>query len=76
MQLHERFQLRLREVMDAIGITQSDLAKRMNVPRQMVSQYLNGPTCPSLDVVEKFATALGLEDADVLIKRKTRQKVA
>lgn len=68
MKLHERFKKRVREALHAEDISQAELARRMRVSSQMVSNYLShdGP-CPSLDVIENFATALGIEDGAILI---------
>ena len=78
--LHDRFKARVREKMKLDGISQSELASRMDVSRQMIGQYLSDEAqCPSLDVVEKFAIALGLDDADYLLSRsskRSRQVVA
>jgi len=68
VKLHERFRKRVREALEVEGISQADLARRMRVKPQMVSNYLShdGP-CPSLDVVENFATALSIDDGSILL---------
>lgn len=68
MKLHERFRKRVREALEVEGINQAELARRMRVKPQMVSNYLSldGP-CPSLDVVENFATALNIDDGSILV---------
>lgn len=67
MLLQKRFALRVREAMDAEGVSQSELARTMEVTPSMVSQYLNGVRSPGLDVVEKFAKALHVSDPTLLL---------
>lgn len=65
--LQERFQSKLRQALTVNGWTQADLARRMGASPQFVGQYASGVRCPGLDVVERFATALGLPDPGLLI---------
>lgn len=67
MILQERFQAKLRQALIANGWSQADLARRMGVSQPFVSQYTSGTRCPGLDVVERFAKALGLPDPGLLI---------
>jgi transcriptional regulator with XRE-family HTH domain len=77
LSLHNRFQKKLREALEVNGWSQRDLAKSFDCAPQMVSQYLSGKRMPGLDVVEKFAIALGLPDAASLIDNsELRQPVA
>lgn len=41
-----------------IGLTQVQVAERLNVSQASYAQIESGRTCPSLAVVEKVATAL------------------
>jgi transcriptional regulator with XRE-family HTH domain len=68
--LQERFKQRVREAMAIEGITQSELARRMGVTRAMISQYLNKVQSPGLEVVEKFAIALKVDDPALLLGRQ------
>jgi transcriptional regulator with XRE-family HTH domain len=66
--LQERFAKRIREAMDAEGVNQTQLAKRMHVTPAAISQYLSGTIkSPGLDVVEKFAKALNVHDPAALL---------
>ena len=67
VKLHERFQRKLQEALEASQLSQGQLASRLGVSRQMISQYATGQTVPGLDVVERFSEALGLPDAATLI---------
>jgi transcriptional regulator with XRE-family HTH domain len=68
--LEKRFVERLSEAMKAADINQSELARRMNVTRSMVNQYLNGRIAPGLDVVERFAAALEVDPLALLSSEK------
>lgn len=48
------------EEMARQNVTRAELARRMNVPRSMISRYLNGACSPGINVVEKFFLALDI----------------
>ncbi|WP_157606287.1 helix-turn-helix domain-containing protein [Schlesneria paludicola] len=68
MKLHDRFQKRVHEALEANQMSQGDLAKRLGVSRQNVSQYLCGNRVPGLDMVERFAEALGFAEPNELLQ--------
>ena len=74
MILQDRFRARLKEQMEATSLTQSELARRMKVSQQFVSQYLRGEACPGLDVVERFAKAAGFADPTECLSPKLLQE--
>ncbi len=47
--------------MDEQGITRSELANRLGVSRQYVTNFLNTPTNTTLKSIVQFAQAVGLE---------------
>ena len=51
----------LRASRKAVGITQSGLAKLLNVSRQMVCRYEAGSAAPAFDVLALAATVLDAE---------------
>lgn len=67
--LQEQFRAKIRQALDAKGWSQSDLARAMGITPQAVGDYFHGRTCPSLNVVERFAEALAVEPANMLDKR-------
>jgi ribosome-binding protein aMBF1 (putative translation factor) len=67
--LHQRFTAKLRQALDDRGWSQSELARRLNIDQSVVNRYLNGRICPGLDLVEKFASALGVEPHNLLDDR-------
>ncbi len=49
------------EAMEHQGITRSELANRLGVSRQYVTNFLNTPTNTTLKSIVQFAQAVGLE---------------
>jgi len=46
--------------MDALGITQQELAKRLKITQQQVSKTLSGVQSPNLETIARFAEAMNL----------------
>lgn len=59
------FAERLRSLMDAKGITQSELAAKIGVGQPAVSMMLNRTCRPQRKTVEKIANALGVSTAEL-----------
>lgn len=61
---------KIRKVRGDLGITQKELALRLNVTPQLVSQYESGAKKPKMETIKKIAKALNvsflilLSDAD------------
>ncbi len=64
--LYSAFQANVRERMHALGISQSDLARTLNVSPAFVSQLLNGKARPGLETLENFGKALKCQAADLI----------
>ena len=45
-------------ILEAEGISQRELARRMDVASVLVNKYLRGESTPGLEMVERFAKAL------------------
>jgi transcriptional regulator with XRE-family HTH domain len=60
--------LRLRS-----GLSQRQLAQRMNVPRTYVSKIENEKACPTLSSLERLASALRVRVCDLLTTGRTVQ---
>lgn len=60
-----QFALRLRELMSAAGLTQTELAVRAGVTQGAVSKWCRG-TPPTVDYLDAIADALGVEPAELL----------
>jgi transcriptional regulator with XRE-family HTH domain len=51
----------LREARKSVGLTQGQLAVRLNISRQMVCRYEAGSAAPAFDVLASAVTILGAE---------------
>jgi len=54
------FGARVRELRKKKGITQIELAKKMNVTQRGISYYENETDNPSMEIIEKISHALGV----------------
>lgn len=57
------------KIIDAIkqsGLTQSELARRLGIGQQTVSEYLRGRSMPALDTLANLCALLDLDANDVL----------
>ena len=57
---------RLQEVIKNSGMTQSKLAKELNVHHSMIGQYLSGRAMPALDTFANLCIILDVDPADIL----------
>lgn len=64
--LANSFRRNVRIRMDALGVSQSALAERLNVTPSFVSQMLSGHRNPGLESLEDFAKALEIEASELL----------
>lgn len=69
VKLKEQFVKKLNEAIEAYGLTDSELGRRMGTSRQFVGQYRDITTAPTpgLDLVEKFSNAIGLDNPLMLL---------
>ena len=57
------------KIIDAIkqsGMTQTELAKRLNIYQSAVGQYLSGRAMPALDTFANLCAVLDLDANDIL----------
>lgn len=64
--LHRMFTQNVLRRRKELGLTQSDVAERLGMSRPAYTQIETGSNCPSLDVVERVATALETTGSDLL----------
>ena len=67
---HEYFCHNVRTAREALGLTQGRLAEKLEVSRPYVAQVEGGRCVPSLDLVERFADALGVHAHELLLPPK------
>jgi transcriptional regulator with XRE-family HTH domain len=58
--IEKQFRDIVQRQLEADGVSRSELARRLGVPPQMVTDYLNGRRAPTGDMIERFFGALGL----------------
>ena len=59
-----RFAARLRELRVAAGLSQAEVAKRLDVKQSTVSLWESGERAPSLNQLPAIAYALGVNEAE------------
>lgn len=62
----DKFRKRLEEVLKENNINQSELAKKLNIERQGITNYKNGNSVPSLDTFKNLCILLNIS-ADYLL---------
>ena len=60
------FGQRLRATRVKAGYSQSDLEEISGIPKARLSRYENGHVAPSIQTLERLATALGVSEASLL----------
>ncbi|QDT54601.1 helix-turn-helix protein [Caulifigura coniformis] len=66
MVLQQRFQTNVASLIAGLGWTQAELARQIGVSRSLVHTYMSGDSSPGLEVVQRFADALGVDPARLL----------
>ena len=54
------YDIRLKEIMEEKGMKSVELAAKLGVTKQTVSNLINGKVMPSIDTISKAADALGV----------------
>lgn len=67
MNLRETLILNLKREMATRNVSQSELARRIGVAPARINELLRGLHSPTIDTIEKIATALDLPPAALLI---------
>lgn len=62
----EEFRKRLKEVLKTNNVNQSELARKLNIERQGITNYKNGTSIPSLDTFKNMCKLLDVS-ADYLL---------
>ena len=67
----EEIREKLGEVLERSGLTQSEIARRLNMRQSNISHYIKGDKMPSLDTFANLCEVLDLDANDILcIKRE------
>ncbi|WP_113313103.1 helix-turn-helix domain-containing protein [Hyphomicrobiales bacterium] len=70
MEIRETFAKNLRRLRQSKGLSQEELAHRADLDRTYISSLERSIYSPSIDVVDRLSTVLGVEAADLLKKSK------
>ena len=65
MNIKKDFGLRIKELRNKKGITQSQMAELTGIDPKHMSHIETGRSFPKADLIEKFAAALGVEYTDL-----------
>jgi len=68
--LHRVFVQNLRVMRKAKKLSQGKMAERLGMSQSAYAQWENGHSCPTLNTVERFATALGVTHRELLSTEK------
>lgn len=66
----KHFRTNMKTAMDARGVSQRALAKKMRTSHPYVNRVLSGEHTPAIDQCEKISNALGYELRDMLLEPK------
>ena len=64
---------KIREIRISKGITQKQLAEKLNTSQQNLAQYENGKRNPKLETLQRIATALDVAISNLLTKEYIMQ---
>ncbi len=62
----ERIQKRLAESIKQSGFTQTELARRLGIKQQTISEYLHGKSMPALDTLANLCKFIDVSPAYIL----------
>lgn len=68
-------ELKIREIMESKDIKVSSLAETVGITRANMSNIVNGKSTPSLDTLERIATALNVDITDLFKKNDSGEDV-
>lgn len=68
-------ELKIREIMESKDIKVSSLAETVGITRANMSNIVNGKSTPSLDTLDRIATALNVDITDLFKKNDSGEDV-
>lgn len=66
----EEIQKRLAEAIKQSGMTQTAIAKELNIGQSQISRYIKGEKMPALDTFANLCAVLDVDPADILWGRR------
>lgn len=67
--------LRLKEILEEKGITSARFAEMVGIHKVSVSYIINGKQMPSVETLERFAEALGVNFFDLFDNKKEKEQI-
>lgn len=64
---------RISQYMDMFGMSQTELAKELNVSNATVSDWVHGKKCPRMDKIDRMAELFGCSRSDIMDPDKPGQ---
>lgn len=58
--------VKIQEAVKESGLTQKQLAEKLNIKQQSIAQYLSGRAMPALDTFAKLCAVLDLDANEIL----------
>ena len=62
----EQIRINIQKAIRQSGMTQTELAKKLNIYQSAVGQYLSGRAMPALDTFAKLCAVLDLDANEIL----------
>ena len=62
----DKIRTKLQKAIRQSGMTQTELAKKLNIYQSAVGQYLSGRAMPALDTFANLCKVLDLDPAEIL----------
>lgn len=62
----EQIRKNLQETIKQSGLTQTELARKLNIRQSTIGQYLSGRAMPALDTFANLCVVLDVDPADIL----------
>lgn len=62
----EQIRKKIAEAIKQSGLTQTELARRLGIGQQTVSEYIRGKSMPALDTLANLCAVLDLDANDIL----------
>ena len=66
LQIKSKFQKVVKEAINYSGLSQSEVARRIGVSQQTMSNYLKGKILPAFDTFANLCNVLDLDPAEIL----------
>ena len=67
---------RLRDIRDAKNLSQDDIERSTGLVRPYISRVENGHTVPSIETLQKWAAALGMQLYQGVVRRRGTAQTA